>query len=101
MRPVLHGDLTALARTLLPVPVVSLSQLYHYILSQAHSADCYRKRFNRPHPIWGNGSLIAAARSTDQQAEPDLANLEYCDCLELVFAGLRHGRQSQSSRTRN
>ena len=87
MRPVMHGDVTALARALMSVPADMRNQLCNLILSQTHSADCYRKRFNKPHPDWGNGSLMAMARGMGLQAEPELAHVDYCDCLERVFAG--------------
>ena len=101
MRLVLHGDVTAVARVLMSVTADRRNLLCSSILSQAHSADCYRKRFNRPHPDWVNGSLMALARSMGLQTEPELTDLEYCDCLERVFSGLRHWRASQSNRTRN
>ena len=101
MRPVMHGDVTALARALMSVPADTRNQLCNLILSQTHSADCYRKRFNKPHSDWGNGSLMAMARGMGLQAEPELAHVDYCDCLERVFAGLRRWRLSQSNPTRS
>jgi hypothetical protein len=97
----MHGDVTALARALMSVPADMRNQLCNLILSQTHSADCYRKRFNNPHPDWGNGSLMAMARGMGLQAEPELAHVDYCDCLERVFAGLRRWRLSQSNPTRS
>ena len=45
MRLVLHGDVTAVARVLMSVTADRRNLLCSSILSQAHSADCYRKRF--------------------------------------------------------
>jgi hypothetical protein len=101
MRLVLHGDVTSVARVLMSVTADRWIFLCSSILSQAHSADCYRKRFKRPYPDWGNGSLMAMGRSIGLQTELELTDLEYCDCLERVFSGLRHWRLSQSNRTRN
>jgi len=101
MRLVLHGDVTAVARVLMSVTADRRNLLCSSILSQAHSADCYRKRFNKPHPDWGNGSLMGMERSMGLQTEPELTDLEYCDCLERVFSGRRHWRAFQSNRTRN
>ena len=57
MRLVLHGDVTAVARVLMSVTDDRRNLLCSSILSQAHSADCYRKRFNRPHPDWESAAL--------------------------------------------
>ena len=37
------------------------SGLIRQLLDQADAAHRYAKRFGRPHPIWGNGSLMASA----------------------------------------
>ena len=63
--------------------------------------QCYRKIFHRPHPDWGNGSLLAAVRSNPLLNEPNLANAQYCHCLELVFAALRQWRLAQLNRMRS
>lgn len=37
------------------------SGLIRQLLDKADAAHRYAKRFGRPHPIWGNGSLMARA----------------------------------------
>ena len=93
--------ITALARALLSVAPDHRSVACNLVVSQAPAADCYRKRFNRPHPDWGNGSLLAAVRSNPLLNEPNLANAQYCHCLELVFAALRQWRLAQLNRMRS
>ena len=88
MRPVMQGDVATAARALIAVPPSARKALATRIVSQAQAADRYRQREGRPHPFWGNGSLmqaalirpIGAARGTD---DPDFA-----DCLVEVLDAL-------------
>ena len=88
MRPVLHGDVVAMARVLLALPACERWAAMNAIITEARYADCYRKRTGRAHFQWGNGSLMAAATSRKMLPEPFLNDLEYCRCLEMVFGGL-------------
>lgn len=41
------------------------------LIYQAHAAHSFAKRFGKPHPRWGNGSLMARALAeSDLQASP-------------------------------
>lgn len=44
------------------------SGLIRQVLDQADAAHRYTKRFGRPHPIWGNGSLMARALAQGSHA---------------------------------
>lgn len=88
MRPVLHGDVAAAARALLSVPEMDQRASMLEMLEHASVADAYYKRFGRGHPVWGNGSLMAAALCYDRAAEPFLDDPSYCRCWVVVFEAL-------------
>jgi hypothetical protein len=93
MRPVLHGDAVAAARALFVLPAEDRDQAMALMLSRAEAADCYRRRFARAHPQWGNGSLMAAAMSQRLPPEPPLDDAEYCRCVASVFSVLADRRE--------
>ncbi|MEY8839126.1 hypothetical protein AB9K41_08875, partial [Cribrihabitans sp. XS_ASV171] len=62
MLPVLHGDVSAAARALLPVPPDQRRRLCRRMIGEADCARAHVRRTKRAHPLFGNGSLMAAAR---------------------------------------
>ena len=92
MRPVMHGDLTSAARHLLALPASARQGICARLIAQADAADRYRKRFGRAHPLWGNGTLMAAARRIPLPKEPPLHDPDYADCLILVLSALAQRR---------
>ncbi|MBB4022054.1 MULTISPECIES: DUF7742 family protein [Actibacterium] len=98
MRPVLHGDVVAAARALLPLPDCARAAALRGMLARAAAADAYRKRFGRAHRAWGNGSLMAVALPRVRGAEPFLDDAEYCRCLALVFETLAAWRAENRGR---
>jgi hypothetical protein len=85
MQTILLGDLVAAARAILMLPPLSRSAEMKKMLSQAHAAHVYVKRYACPHPKWGNGSLMARANIERQIAEPFAADVEYLAALALVI----------------
>lgn len=55
MRRVLIGDVLALAALVAATPGADRVQA----VAEAHAAHRYMRRFGRPHPRWGNGSLMS------------------------------------------
>ncbi|WP_323764909.1 hypothetical protein [Marinovum sp.] len=100
MRPVLHGDVTAAARALLMVPESAREALCHRMIEEADFADRYAKRLGRPHRLWGNGTLMAAARARPLADEPALGEARYCRCLEQVFRALLDWRAARQTAAR-
>lgn len=100
MRPVLHGDVVAVARVLLWAPEVGRHALMRQLLEQASVADLFRKRLGRGHPVWGNGSLMAAAMSRPMMREPFLDDPDYCRCLVVVFEALILWRSERAALNR-
>ena len=88
MRPVMHGDLTALARHLLTLAAPDRPKACAQLMAQADAADRYRKRMRRAHPLWGNGTLMARALALPHLPEPRLQNPDYASCLILALTTL-------------
>ncbi|MBL3572651.1 hypothetical protein JMK10_10530 [Rhodovulum sulfidophilum] len=88
MRPVLHGDAVAAARALYRLPATERGRMIGSMLLRVEAADCYRKRFGRGHPRWGDGSLMALAQNFDLPPEPSLDDTDYCRCLAQVLGAL-------------
>lgn len=89
MRPVLHGDLVAAARALLPVAPPARPARLAALLEAAEMAEAHRRRTGRAHPRLGTGSLMAAAMRAPLPPEPGLDDSDYLACLALVAAALR------------
>ena len=98
MRPVLHGDISNAARALLYVPEALRASLCERMIQESEAADEYVGRVGRLHPMWGNGSLMSAARKRMLADEPTFDDIEYCACFEMVLRRLTEWR---INRTRN
>lgn len=98
MRPVLHGDVTAAARALMPLSEKARPAALRGMLARAGAADAFRKRFGRAHPDWGNGSLMAVALRGVRGPEPFLDTPDYCRCLALVFEELVKWRAEKAAK---
>ncbi len=85
MRPVLHGDVSCAARALLNVPDAMRRELCRRLVQEAERADQFVRRYGRVHPLWGNGSLMAAARKRVLADEPGFDDKDYCQCFEMVL----------------
>ena len=86
MRTITHGDVTAVARAIHALPTEAQRHIVLRFLERAHAADLFRKRLGRPHPFWGNGSLMAAVLSDGCiRPEPFLSDTPYLEALALVI----------------
>lgn len=85
MRPVLHGDVSSAARVLLRAPEAQRRDLCERMIREAEAADDHVRRFGKLHPLFGNGSLMSAARKRVLATEPGFDDLSYCACFELVL----------------
>ncbi|KAJ56589.1 hypothetical protein ACMU_06500 [Actibacterium mucosum KCTC 23349] len=85
MRPVLHGDVVAVARLLRGLPAAARRTRMLQVIALADAADTHRKQTGRPHPLWGNGSLMGVVLRDVKGSEPPLDDTDYCRCLAMVF----------------
>lgn len=88
MRPVLHGDVSAAARVLLNAPALDRKVLCRRTIAEAEVADRHVQRTGRMHPLFGNGSLMSAARKRLMADEPGFDDPDYCLCFETVLRAL-------------
>lgn len=86
--PVLPGDVSCAARALLMVPEAARPAFLRSLLDRAARAAAHVDAVRRLHPVWGNGSLMAAARRFPLAAEPDYSDPDYCRCTVLVLEAL-------------
>lgn len=99
MHLLLLGDLIAGARVILAVPPQVRAGVVEKLLAQAHAAHLYQKRFARPHPLWGNGSLMGRANKETQIPEPFADDVDYLAALVVVInITLDHKRQAAAYR---
>ncbi|MEP2028950.1 MAG: hypothetical protein ABJI96_09635 [Paracoccaceae bacterium] len=95
MRPVLHGDVISAARALLAVPEAARVDFCAALIRRADIADKHRRQTGQVHQVWGNGSLMAAARAFPLLPEPGFDDDVYCNCVEMVLNALVKWRFSQ------
>ncbi|MDC0737522.1 hypothetical protein N6L24_04480 [Cognatishimia sp. SS12] len=101
MRPVLIGDVLAMARALMPVPSAARPNCCARWLQEVEAADKYRKRHARCHARWGNGSLMSHATrmaGPNALAGATLENADFCQCLQVVLVQLGMWRQVKAAR---
>ena len=88
MRPVLHSDVIAAARAVLAAPEALRANICARLLQEADWADRFTRRLGKPHPLWGNGTLLTAAQRYRQVAEPTFDDPAYCSAFEIVVSQL-------------
>ncbi|NVK13768.1 MAG: hypothetical protein HWE35_06260 [Rhodobacteraceae bacterium] len=88
IRPVLPGDVSAVARALLAAPECARLALCRRIFGGAAEAAVHSRLFGSLHPRWGDGSLSAAARRYALATEPFLDDPAYLNCTRLVLREL-------------
>lgn len=88
MRPVLHSDVTSAARAVMAVPKQARVRFCARLLQQADWADQFTRRLGKPHPRWGNGTLLAAAKAHVLRPESTFDDPEYSAAFQIVLAQL-------------
>ncbi len=58
------------------------------MVAEAELADRHVQRTGRLHPLYGNGSLMTAARTRELADEPGFDDPDYCRCFEVVLRQL-------------
>ena len=69
------------------------------MIAEAEVADAHFLHTGKSHLLWGNGSLMGAARKRVLADEPTFLNTDYCVCFEIVLRSLiRHQITEKHSR---
>jgi len=94
MRPILAGDVFALARCVQSMPSRKRRAHCRAMIRQADYADKFRKRFRSLHPLWGNGSLMGRVKQEEMhlRACADFQSREFCMCVGVVLEELERWR---------
>jgi hypothetical protein len=92
MRRIMQADLVATAQLLARLPAADRPTHLDRLLSQTQAADCFSRRFDRPHPHWGNGSLLSRALS--EATLPLHEDHHYWASLSLVAAAIAARRST-------
>jgi hypothetical protein len=82
------GDVIAAALVLLALPMGDWDRAVDRLIMEASVADSYRQRHGRHHPVWGDGSLMAAAGGHPRLREPFLSDIRYLLALIRVLDAL-------------
>ncbi|GAA6207812.1 hypothetical protein NBRC116601_11050 [Cognatishimia sp. WU-CL00825] len=90
-----------MARALMAVRTENPARLCQKWCAEAEAADKYRKKFQRAHPRWGNGSLMARAclQTPTALAGVSVDNPAYCQALAVVLTTLADWRRSKHRRS--
>lgn len=99
MRRLLHDDVCSAARVLRRCPPDQRARLCERMIAEAEAADAYMKRFGRVHPLWGNGSLSAAARKRMLAPDAGFSDPEHCLCFDLVLQRLIRRAEENGARS--
>jgi hypothetical protein len=86
MRQIMIGDIIAVARSVLGQQSADRAGTVQALLDHAHIADKVMKRLGRPHPLWGNGSLLAACAAHPKPPEPFAGDLAYLEAMRDTIA---------------
>ncbi len=92
-RPVLPGDVSAVARALLAVGPDQRTAVLNSVFDGAALAQAAVEKGGALHEVWGNGSLDAAARGFALADEPPLDNWAYLCCMINVLQELQRRTQ--------
>lgn len=99
MRLCLLDDLLCGARALALIAPQRRAAFAATLLDQAHAAHAYAKRFRRPHPRWGNGSLMARAlaeQGTMAGPKPGFEDIFIMAAAIAAFQSRHFARQTLS-----
>lgn len=91
----MHTDVVAAARALLAQPAERRPWVLHRMLSEAASADLWRRRTGRMHPVWGDGSLMSVALRRPSRHEPPLSDPAWCRIVADVYLALAQGARGR------
>lgn len=95
MRPVHLADIEVAVRVLLALPPLDRVGIMSELIRSAEMADRYRKRWRRPHPAFGTGTLMSAAAHFRQAARPSQIDVDTLDALGVVIRCLSNDQTNQ------
>jgi len=91
MRAVGLSDLDVATRALVAVPRRDWAKMAEGLITDAHTADRWRKRHGVAHPGGGTGSLYAQATLYPRAASSE-CSARYCAALMVILTALEDWR---------
>lgn len=88
MKPVLIGEVVVLARALLARPAPDRRALAQRVIHEARAAERHLRLYQKAHPSFGTGTLMAAASRRPLAPERFVDDPEFLACLELGLSVL-------------
>ena len=98
MRRCLIGDLLAAASVIAAADPALMQISGARLIAEADAAHRYAKRHGRPHPRWGNGSLMARAMAEPLLLHADFSCLAYLAAFGAITTALTGFRRYAHSR---
>ena len=100
MKPVLIGEVVALARVLRARPEPERRALVERVVFEARAADRHMRLHHCAHPRFGNGTVAAAASRRPLAQEGFANDPEFCACLRcaLEAVGMASARAQDTKR---
>jgi serine O-acetyltransferase len=97
MRALQVGDIIAVARVLILRDRAGWAGSVERFLYEAHVAHSFHKRRRRPHPLWGNGSLMARANTEAFAPQPRDGDEDFLSALRLCLGVIADWRARRAS----
>ncbi|MDF1726376.1 MAG: hypothetical protein P1U53_01385 [Sulfitobacter sp.] len=88
MRPVLVSDFRVALRAICAAEEGDRATRCAMIVKGARLADSHSRRVGRPHALWGNGTLLAAAARFDLAPERPLNRPDVLQAAKLLLTEL-------------
>jgi len=95
MRAVGITDLHHAALAVLAVAGPKRAQFSIDLLWRAHVADKYVKKLRKIHPLWGDGSLRAAALQAAKTPQNNLYHRDYSAAMAVVLRAIAQRRAAR------
>ncbi len=92
MRQIGLTDLYHAARVVQTAPEAARNDTCAELFWQAHVADKYVKRLRKLHPVWGDGSLRAAALAQSNRPGSTVVTPDLHRCLMIVLCAVLRGQ---------
>jgi hypothetical protein len=97
MRALQIGDFIAVARVLILRDRADWAGLVQDFLMQTHAAHAFHKRRRRPHPLWGNGSLMARANAEVFALQPRDGDADFLAAMQECLAAVAAWRAARAT----
>ena len=97
MRRCLIGDILAAASVIPAADLPHMQISGARLIAQADAAHRYAKRHGRPHPTWGNGSLMARAMAEPLVTAPNFSCRTYLAAFQAITTALTNFRHHAHS----